>query len=190
MVEGAAELDPAPEQADLPPPSSPVAPFEEEDAPEPDAFPARPDLILIDGGLGQYNATKTILAELGVGDVAIVAIAKGRDRDAGREMFFVEGRDPFRLAPRDPALYFVQRLRDEAHRFAIGTHRARRKKEFIRSPLDEIAGIGPARKRALLNAFGTAKALSRAALPDLEKVPGINAGTAKLVYDFFHEKNG
>ncbi len=152
-------------------------------------FPPRPDLILIDGGLGQFNATKAILDEFGVADVAVVAIAKGRDRDAGREMFFVEGREPFRLAPRDPALYFVQRLRDEAHRFAIGTHRARRKKEFTRSPLDEIAGIGPARKRALLNAFGTAKALSRAALSDLEKVPGINEGTAKLVYDFFHEKS-
>ncbi len=100
--------------------------------------------------------------------------------------FFVAGKEPFHLAPRDPALYFVQRLRDEAHRFAIGTHRARRKKEFTKSPLDEIAGIGPARKRALLHAFGTAKAISRAALGDLEKVPGINAATAKLVYDFFH----
>ena len=155
-----------------------------------DTFPQRPDLILIDGGIGQYNATKEILAELGVTDVAIAGIAKGRDRDAGREMFFVEGREPFRLAPRDPALYFVQRLRDEAHRFAIGTHRARRKKDFTKSPLDEIAGIGPARKRALLNAFGTAKALARAALSDLEKVPGVNAGTAKVVYDFFNEKNG
>ena len=164
-----------------------------DDVPEADAdesFPQRPDLILIDGGLGQFNATKAILAELGVTDIAIASIAKGRDRDAGREMFFVEGREPFRLSPRDPALYFVQRLRDEAHRFAIGTHRARRKKEFTRSPLDEIGGIGPARKRALLNAFGTAKALSRAALSDLEKVPGINAGTAKLVYDFFHERAG
>ena len=155
-----------------------------------DTFPQRPDLILIDGGLGQFNATKGILAELGVTDVVIASIAKGRDRDAGREMFFVEGKEPFRLSPRDPALYFVQRLRDEAHRFAIGTHRARRKKDFTKSPLDDIPGIGPARKRALLHAFGTAKALSRAALPDLEKVPGINAGTAKLVYDFFHERAG
>jgi excinuclease ABC subunit C len=156
----------------------------------PDTFPSRPDLILIDGGLGQFNATKEILEELGVTGVAIAAIAKGRDRDAGREMFFVEGKEPFRLAPRDPALYFTQRLRDEAHRFAIGTHRARRKKDFTKSPLDDIAGVGPARKRALLHAFGTAKAISSAALPDLEKVPGINAATAKLVYDFFHEKNG
>ena len=127
---------------------------------------------------------------LGVTDVAVAAIAKGRDRDAGREMFFVAGREPFRLPPRDPALFFVQRLRDEAHRFAIGTHRARRKKDFTKSPLDEIAGIGPARKRALLAAFGTAKALSRATLGDLEKVPSINAGTAKLVYAYFHERGG
>ena len=162
-----------------------------EDAPESDdTFPSRPDLVLIDGGLGQYNATRQILDELGVTDVAVAGIAKGRDRDAGREMFFVPGKEPFRMSPRDPALYFVQRLRDEAHRFAIGTHRARRKKDFTKSPLDEIAGIGPARKRALLNAFGTAKALSRANLGDLEKVPGINAGTAKLVYDHFRERGG
>ncbi len=153
---------------------------------DPDAFPQRPDLILIDGGQGQFDAVAAVLAELGIDDVAIASIAKGPDRNAGREMFFVAGREPFRLAPRDPALYFVQRLRDEAHRFAIGTHRARRKKEFTKSPLDEIAGIGPARKRALLHAFGTAKAISRAALSDLEKVPGINAATARLVYDFFH----
>ncbi len=153
---------------------------------DPDAFPQRPDLILIDGGQGQFDAVAAVLAELGIDDVAIASIAKGPDRNAGREMFFVAGKEPFRLAPRDPALYFVQRLRDEAHRFAIGTHRARRKKEFTKSPLDEIAGIGPARKRALLHAFGTAKAISRAALSDLEKVPGINAATARLVYDFFH----
>jgi excinuclease ABC subunit C len=153
---------------------------------DPDAFPQRPDLILIDGGKGQFEATRTVLADLGVNDVAIVAIAKGLDREAGRETFFVEGKEPFRLPPRDPALYFVERLRDEAHRFAIGTHRARRKKDFTRSPLDEIAGVGPARKRALLQAFGTAKAVSRAALSDLEKVDGINSATAKLVYDFFH----
>jgi excinuclease ABC subunit C len=153
---------------------------------DPDAFPQRPDLILIDGGQGQFDAAATVLVELGIEDVAIASIAKGPDRNAGREMFFVPGREPFRLTPRDPALYFVQRLRDEAHRFAIGTHRARRKKEFTKSPLEEIAGVGPMRKRALLNAFGTAKAISRAALGDLEKVPGINAATAKLVYDFFH----
>ena len=128
------------------------------------------------------------MKDLGIGGVALASIAKGPDRNAGREMFFVEGRDPFRLSPRDPALYFIQRLRDEAHRFAIGTHRARRKKDFTKSPLDEIDGIGPKRKRALLNAFGTAKAISRAALADLEKIPGINAATAKLVFNFFNEK--
>jgi excinuclease ABC subunit C len=157
---------------------------------EEEAFPHRPNLILIDGGQGQFDAAKVVMAELGVEDVAVAAIAKGADRNAGRETFFVSGMPPFRLSPRDPALYFVQRLRDEAHRFAIGTHRARRKKEFTRSPLDEIAGIGPARKRALLHAFGTAKAISKAALSDLEKVSGINAATARLVYNFFHDGGG
>ena len=162
----------------------------EESADDPDAFPQRPDLILIDGGQGQFDAAAFVLADLGITDMAIASIAKGADRNAGRETFFVAGKEPFHLAPRDPALYFVQRLRDEAHRFAIGTHRARRKKEFIKSPLDEIAGIGPARKRALLHAFGTAKAIARAGLGDLEKVPGINAATAKLVYDFFRGDGG
>ena len=152
------------------------------------SFPQWPDLVIIDGGRGQFDAARAVLADLDVKGVAVVAIAKGVDRNAGRETFFVEGKEPFRLPPRDPALYFVQRLRDEAHRFAIGTHRARRKREFIRSPLEEIAGVGPARKRALLHAFGTAKAIARAALVDLEKVPGINAATARLVYDFFHER--
>ncbi len=160
------------------------------DAPAPadrDAFPSKPDLVLIDGGRGQFEAAKAIFEELGVAGVALASIAKGVDRDAGRETFFVEGREPFRLPPRDPALYFAQRLRDEAHRFAIGTHRARRKKDFVKSPLDDIPGIGPARKRALLNAFGTAKAISRAGLEDLARTPGVNAATAKLVHDFFRE---
>jgi excinuclease ABC subunit C len=151
-------------------------------------FPDRPDLILVDGGQGQFDAAHAVLTELGVTGVAVAAIAKGPDRNAGRESFFMAGLEPFKLSPRDPALYFVQRLRDEAHRFAIGTHRARRKKEFTKSPLDEIQGVGPARKRALLHAFGTAKAISRAALSDFAKVPGINAATARLVYDFFHER--
>lgn len=155
---------------------------------DPDAMPLWPDLVLIDGGKGQVEAARGVLRDLGVTDVPVVGIAKGQDRDAGRETFFVEGRDPFRLPPRDPALYFVQRLRDEAHRFAIGTHRAKRKKEFVKNPLDEIPGIGPARKRALLLHFGTAKAVSRASLEDLSHVPGINAATAKLVHDFF--RNG
>jgi excinuclease ABC subunit C len=164
--------------------------WEEIASEDPDAFPQRPDLILIDGGQNQFDAAGAVLADLGIDDIPIVAIAKGPDRDAGRETFFVAGKEAFRLSPRDPALYFVERLRDEAHRFAIGTHRARRKKAFTASPLDEIAGIGPARKRALLNAFGTAKAISRAGLADLEKIAGINAATAKLVYDFFHGEGG
>jgi len=151
------------------------------------AFPDRPDLVLVDGGRGQFEAARRIFGELGVEGVRLVAIAKGPDRNAGRETFFVEGRDPFRLAPRDPALYFVQRLRDEAHRFAIGTHRAKRKREFVKSPLDEIPGVGPARKRALLHAFGTAKGVAGAGLADLEKAPGVNAATARLVFQFFHE---
>src|SRR5262249_11150956 len=157
-------------------------------APEEAGFPDRPDLILIDGGKGQFDAAESVLAELGITGVAVAAIAKGPDRTAGRENFFVAGKESFKLSPRDPALYFVQRLRDEAHRFAIGTHRSRRKKAFTLSPLDEIPGIGPARKRALLHAFGTAKAVSGAALADFEKVPGINAATARLVYDYFHDR--
>jgi excinuclease ABC subunit C len=153
-----------------------------------DEFPQKPDLVLVDGGRGQLDAVRAVMDELGVNGVVLAAIAKGVDRNAGRESFFLVGKEPFRLPPRDPALYFVQRLRDEAHRFAIGTHRARRKSEFTKNPLDEIAGIGPVRKRALLHAFGTAKAISRAALSDFEKVPGINAAIARLVYDFFHER--
>ncbi len=154
---------------------------------DPDAFPETPDLAIIDGGRGQFEAAREVLTALGIEGVALASIAKGPDRNAGRETFYMDEREPFRLSPRDPALFFVQRLRDEAHRFAIGTHRARRKKDFVKSPLDEISGIGPARKRALLHAFGTAKAVARAGLADLEKTPGLNAATAKLVYDFFHE---
>ena len=154
--------------------------------PDSDVFPAWPDLVLIDGGKGQLDAARAALEEVGVADVPLVGIAKGRDRDAGRETFFVPGRPPFKLPPRDPTLYFVQRLRDEAHRFAIGTHRAKRKREMVRNPLDEIAGIGPTRKRALLHHFGTVKAIQRAALEDLAKAPGVNAATARAVYDFFH----
>ena len=155
-----------------------------------DAMPAWPDVILIDGGQGQMSAVRGILDELGVSDkVAAVGVAKGVDRDAGRERFFMRGRDPFTLPPRDPVLYFIQRLRDEAHRFAIGSHRARRKKEMIKSPLDEIAGIGPARKRALLHHFGTAKAVSRAALADLRAVDGVSEQMARQIYDHFHESS-
>ncbi|MBQ0819989.1 excinuclease ABC subunit UvrC [Microvirga terrae] len=155
-----------------------------------DGFPAWPDLVLIDGGKGQLEAARQALAEVGVSedDVALVGIAKGRDRDAGRETFFKPGQPPFKMPPRDPALYFVQRLRDEAHRFAIGAHRAKRKRELVKNPLDEIPGIGPTRKRALLHHFGTVKAIQRAALEDLMKAPGVNAATARAVYDFFHER--
>ncbi|WP_136620009.1 MULTISPECIES: excinuclease ABC subunit UvrC [Mesorhizobium] len=152
------------------------------------SFPAWPDVILIDGGQGQMTAVRKILSDLGIEDrVVAIGIAKGQDRDAGRERFFVRGRDSFSLPVRDPVLYFVQRLRDEVHRFAIGSHRARRKKEMVKSPLDEISGIGPGRKRALLLAFGTAKAVSRAAIEDLRKVDGISEQVAKLVYNHFHE---
>jgi len=147
-----------------------------------------PDLILIDGGQGQLAAASATLGELGVADVPIAAIAKGPDRDAGRETFFMPGRTPFKLPPRDPVLYFVERLRDEAHRFAIGSHRARRKKDIREAGLQEIPGIGPTRKRALLHHFGTLKAIERAALADLAKVPGISAETARKVYDYFHER--
>ena len=155
-------------------------------AEESDAFPAWPDLVLIDGGKGQLEAARAALEEVGVAGVPLVGVAKGRDRDAGRETFFVPGRPPFKLPPRDPTLYFVQRLRDEAHRFAIGSHRAKRKREMVKNPLDEIAGIGPSRKRALLHHFGTVKAIQRAAFEDLARTPGVNAATARAVYDFFH----
>ncbi len=151
-------------------------------------FPTWPDVILIDGGQGQMTAVRAILDELGIRDVVTaIGVAKGVDRDAGRERFFADGRSDFSLPPRDPILYFIQRLRDEAHRFAIGSHRARRKKEMIRNPLDEIAGIGPGRKRKLLQHFGTAKAVSRAGLSDLMAVDGISEAVAKQIYHHFHE---
>jgi len=145
-----------------------------------------PDVVLIDGGLGQLNAARETLTSLGITDLPLIAIAKGPDRDAGRETFFVPMRPPFNLKDRDPVLYFVQRLRDEAHRFAIGSHRQRRKRDLREAGLQEIPGIGPTRKRALLRHFGTLRAIERAAVADLEQVPGINAETARRVYDFFH----
>ncbi|HEX6958223.1 MAG TPA: excinuclease ABC subunit UvrC [Ferrovibrio sp.] len=145
-----------------------------------------PDLLLIDGGRGQLNATLQVMQELGIDDVPVVGIAKGPDRNAGREQFFLPGREPFMLEPRHPVLFFLQRLRDEAHRFAIGTHRAKRSKDQIRSPLDEIPGIGAVRKKALLLHFGSAKAVSRAGLADLEAVPGVSKAVAKRIYDYFH----
>lgn len=171
-------------------PQDEVSAGTDEPAPEPDdaPFPSRPDLVIVDGGKGQFEAARKIMAECGATDIALVAIAKGEDRNAMRETFFMVGREPFKLPPRDPALYFIQRLRDEAHRFAIGTHRAKRKRDITKNPLDEIPGIGPARKRALLLHFGTVKAIQRAKLDDLMKTPGVNAATAKAVHDHFHER--
>jgi excinuclease ABC subunit C len=145
-----------------------------------------PSLVLIDGGLGQLTAARETLDALGVRDVPIVAIAKGPERDAGRETFFMAGRESFKLRPRDPVLYFVERLRDEAHRFAVGSHRQRRRRDLREAGLQEIAGIGPTRKRALLRHFGTLKAIERASVADLAQVAGISAETARKVYDFFH----
>ena len=145
-----------------------------------------PDLLLIDGGQGQLTAAREVLTGLGI-EVPVVAIAKGPDRDTGRETFFVPGRDSFKLPPRDPVLYFVERLRDEAHRFAIASHRARRKRDLREAGLQEITGIGPTRKRALLLHFGTLKAIERASLTDLMKVEGISAETARRIYAFFHD---
>jgi excinuclease ABC subunit C len=145
-----------------------------------------PDLVLIDGGAGQLSAATGVMAELGLSDIALVAIAKGPDRDAGREWFFSAGIDPFQLPPRDPVLYFLQRLRDEAHRFAITTHRNSRSKKITVSELDEVPGIGAARKRALLMHFGSARGVKAAGLKELESVTGINQTTAKQIYAHFH----
>jgi excinuclease ABC subunit C len=145
-----------------------------------------PDLVLIDGGQGQLTVAQEVLGELGIEDLSIAAIAKGPDRNAGRERFFMPGRPPFSLEPRDPVLYFLQRLRDEAHRFAIGAHRAKRAKAIGQSPLDEIPGIGARRKHALLHHFGSARAVARAGLAEIERVTGISKTVAKKVYDHFH----
>jgi excinuclease ABC subunit C len=154
------------------------------------AFPDRPDLVLIDGGLGQLSVAREVLAGFGLHDIQLIGVAKGPDRDAGREHFHIPGRDqPIMLETRDPVLYFVQRLRDEAHRFAIGTHRAKRAKALGVNPLDEIEGIGPTRKRALLKHFGSAKAVSRAGIEDLKAVSGISADMARKIYDFFHDRS-
>lgn len=148
--------------------------------------PQWPDLVIIDGGTGQLNVARETLAELGVAGVALLGVSKGPDRDAGRERFHLPDKPAFSLDPRHPVLYFLQRLRDEAHRFAIGTHRNRRKGAIATSPLDVIVGIGPKRKRALLNHFGSAKDVSRAGLTDLKAVPGISATAAQRIYDHFN----
>ena len=148
---------------------------------------ARPDLLLIDGGMGQINAVMEVLADLGVDDIAVVGVAKGPDRDAGLERFFIPGKPYFMLEPKSPVLYYLQRLRDEAHRFAIGTHRAKRSAEMKKNPLDEIEGVGPGRKRALLAAFGSARGVSRAGVEDLLKVEGVSAPLAERIYGFFRK---
>jgi len=145
-----------------------------------------PDLLLIDGGAGQLGAARAVLCELGLAELPVIAIAKGPERGAGNETFFMAGRAPFKLKARDPALYFVQRLRDEAHRFALGSHQARRKKNLREGGLEEIPGIGPARKRALLRHFGTLREIEQASAADLARAPGISREIARKIYDFFH----
>ena len=146
-----------------------------------------PDLVILDGGPTQLAAARATLKELGIEqNVTLLGVAKGIDRDAGRETFHIQGREPFRLPPRDPVLYFVERLRDEAHRFAVGSHRGRRKKDIATLGLQEIPGVGPTRKRALLRYFGTLATVESASVTDLQKVPGISAATAQAIYDFFH----
>jgi excinuclease ABC subunit C len=157
---------------------------------EQDAVPQWPDLVIIDGGRGQLNAARDILASLGVTQVTLMAVAKGPDRDAGRETLFVPDREAIKLEPRDPVLYFIQRLRDEAHRFVIGSHRKLRKKDIREAGLQEIPGIGPSRKRALLHHFGTLKEIERASIADLGKVPGVSAESARKIFEFFHAQSG
>ncbi len=146
-----------------------------------------PDLILIDGGKGQLSSVMEVMEELGVDDVAVAAVAKGPDRDAGREVFYMPGKPPIRMPMNDPVLYYLQRIRDEAHRFAITGHRAKRAKQMRDNPLDEIAGVGASRKSALLKHFGSAKAVSRANLADLEAVEGVSKALARKIYEHFHE---
>ncbi|MBV8682097.1 MAG: excinuclease ABC subunit UvrC [Caulobacteraceae bacterium] len=149
--------------------------------------PPRPDLVLIDGGAGQLAAAQEVMADLGVDDIAVVGVAKGPDRDAGLERFFLPDKPPFMLEPKSPVLYYLQRLRDEAHRFAIGAHRTRRAADMRKNPLDEIEGVGPARKKALLHAFGSARGVSRASVADLEKVEGVNEALAQRIHDHFRQ---
>jgi excinuclease ABC subunit C len=158
--------------------------------PDDDSFPQWPDLVIIDGGRGQLNAVGEIFAELGLSQVSLMAVAKGPDRDAGRETLFMPNREPLKLEPRDPVLYFIQRLRDEAHRFVIGSHRKLRKKDIREAGLQEIPGIGPSRKRALLHHFGTLKEIERASIADLGKVPGVSAESARKIFEFFHSQPG
>ncbi|MFB9264590.1 excinuclease ABC subunit UvrC [Bradyrhizobium erythrophlei] len=155
-----------------------------------DSFPQWPDLVIIDGGRGQLNAVRDIFQNLGLTQVSLMAVAKGPDRDAGRETLFMPDREAIKLEPRDPVLYFIQRLRDEAHRFVIGSHRKLRKKDIREAGLQEIPGIGPSRKRALLHHFGTLKEIERASIADLGKVPGVSAESARKIFEFFHAQPG
>jgi excinuclease ABC subunit C len=155
-----------------------------------DSFPQWPDLVIIDGGRGQLNAVREIFDQLGLTQVSLLAVAKGPDRDAGRETLFMTDREAIKLEPRDPVLYFIQRLRDEAHRFVIGSHRKLRKKDIREAGLQEIPGIGPSRKRALLHHFGTLKEIERASIADLGKVPGVSAESARKIFEFFHAQPG
>jgi excinuclease ABC subunit C len=147
----------------------------------------RPDLVLIDGGQGQVGAVLEIMADLGVDDIPVVGVAKGPDRDAGLERFYIPGKPYFMLEPKSPVLYYLQRLRDEAHRFAIGSHRTRRAMDLKKNPLDEIDGVGPGRKRALLHAFGSARGVARASVEDLAKVEGVSEALAQRIHDFFRK---
>jgi excinuclease ABC subunit C len=147
-----------------------------------------PDLLLIDGGAGQISAVGEIMADLGIDDVPFIGVAKGVDRDQGKEEFYRPGKSVFALQRNDPVLYFVQRMRDEAHRFAIGTHRAKRSKAIGATPLDDVPGVGATRKRALLAHFGSAKAVARANLADFKAVDGISEAMAQVIYDYFHEQ--
>ncbi len=155
-----------------------------------DSFPQWPDLVIIDGGRGQLNAVRDIFQNLGLTQVSLMAVAKGPERDAGRETLFMPDREAIKLEPRDPVLYFIQRLRDEAHRFVIGSHRKLRKKDIREAGLQEIPGIGPSRKRALLHHFGTLKEIERASIADLGKVPGVSAESARKIFEFFHAQPG
>jgi excinuclease ABC subunit C len=169
--------------------SAEAAPEDVEETAQEDA-PQWPDLVVIDGGRGQLNAVREIFAGLGLTDVSLIAVAKGPERNAGRETIFLPDREPLKLEPRDPVLYFIQRMRDEAHRFVIGSHRKLRQKGIREAGLQEIAGIGPSRKRALLHHFGTLKAIEHASVADLAKVPGISAESARRIYEFFHAAAG
>ncbi len=174
----------------LKPPEDDTAKAKAEIKADDDSFPQWPDLVIIDGGRGQLNAAREIFQTLGLTQVTLLAVAKGPDRDAGRETLFMPDREAIKLEPRDPVLYFIQRLRDEAHRFVIGSHRKLRKKDIREAGLQEIPGIGPSRKRALLHHFGTLKEIERASIADLGKVPGVSAESARKIFEFFHAQPG